>query len=228
MSKRKPKFEYTGKGYPDYHLLLKAMTVELEKLYHCLWDKRKENQRMRNMGKQVKTAWMLFKLATDDAYHSENKVRYIDSHAYEHSRNRQVYVNSQNANRFIIEYTEPEEDAFGVSSQQTYEDWLMDLRREKATRLMLVHLGKSMSNWREGKTIYYFGLLAAMNRQLQEIRDYLKYGQTWSVTTESVKDLELALSLLSTAQEHIGQNDEQTYWNDLFSLIEKRYRWWYD
>ena len=183
---------------------------------------------MRNMGKQVKTAWMLFKLATDDAYHSENKVRYIDSHAYEHSRNRQVYVNSQNANRFIIEYTEPEEDAFGVRSQQTYEDWLMDLRREKATRLMLGHLGKSMSNWREGKTIYYSGLLAAMNRQLQEICDYLKYGQTWSVTTESVKDLELVLSLLSTAQEHIGQNDEQTYWNDLFSLIEKRYRWWYD
>lgn len=228
MSKRKPKYEYAREGYPDYNLLLTALTEELEKLYRSLWDKRKESQRMRTMGKQVKTAWMLFKLATDDAYHAETKGKYIDSHVYEYSRYKQVYVNSRNANRFVLEYTESEKDTFEACSKQTYEDWLMNLRREKAIRLMLGYLGKSMPNWRESKTIYYSGLLAAMNRQMQEIHDFLKYGQTWTITTESVKDLELALSLLSIAQEHIGQNDELTHWNDLFSLIEKRYRWWYD
>lgn len=61
-------YEYQGEGYTDYELLMKGITVELEKLYHTLWSKRKDSQRMRIMAKQIKTAWTLFKLGSRDAY----------------------------------------------------------------------------------------------------------------------------------------------------------------
>ena len=31
-----------GEGYPDYYFILEGITAELEKLYHSLWDRRKE------------------------------------------------------------------------------------------------------------------------------------------------------------------------------------------
>ncbi len=56
MSKRKPKREYQGEGYPDYRLLFEGMTEELQKLYQSLWRRRKESLEVKNMAKQVKTS----------------------------------------------------------------------------------------------------------------------------------------------------------------------------
>ena len=56
MSKRKPKREYLGEGYPDYRLLFEGMTEELQKLYQSLWRRRKESLEVKNMAKQVKTS----------------------------------------------------------------------------------------------------------------------------------------------------------------------------
>ena len=59
MSKRKPRYE--GPAYCDYQDLFDSITTELENLYHTLWDKRNEAPKFRMMGKQAKTAWMLWK-----------------------------------------------------------------------------------------------------------------------------------------------------------------------
>ena len=62
MSKRKPRYEEPD--YRDYQNLFDSITTELEKLYHTLWDRRKEAPKFRMMGKQVKTAWMLWKMGS--------------------------------------------------------------------------------------------------------------------------------------------------------------------
>ena len=76
MGKRKQKYKYLGQGYPDYELLFDGITSELEKLYQHLWDKRKESPMLRSMGKQVKTAWMLWKLGTEDVFRGETLMHY--------------------------------------------------------------------------------------------------------------------------------------------------------
>jgi len=83
-------------------------------------------------------------------------------------------------------------------------------------------------NWRDGSTLYYNGILTAMNTQLIEIRDFLKYGKTWADHRETLRDLEDAISLLADVQSHIDKPDERDAWDALFSLIERKYRWWYD
>ena len=71
MSKRKPRNE--GSAYCDYQDLFDRITIELEHLYHTLWDKRKEAPKFRTMGKQAKTAWMLWKLGSAEYWRSEGE-----------------------------------------------------------------------------------------------------------------------------------------------------------
>ena len=71
MSKRKPRYE--GPAYCDYQDLFDRITTELENLYHTLWDKRKEAPKFRTMGKQAKTAWMLWKLGSMEYWRREGE-----------------------------------------------------------------------------------------------------------------------------------------------------------
>ena len=71
MSKRKPRYE--GPAYCDYQDLFDRITAELENLYHTLWNKRKEASKFRTMGKQAKTAWMLWKLGSAEYWRSEGE-----------------------------------------------------------------------------------------------------------------------------------------------------------
>ncbi|GEM_PF-3342112 len=228
MSKRKPKYEYQGNGYPDYQLLFDGITAELEKLYHSLWNRRKESQTYRILAKEVKTAWSLFKLGSYDKISVDITERYTNKHAFIDRKSREIYVNSRNESRFDFLRHNPDDVDYDHIIDSTYDEWLMDLRQAKAKNLFLPYLCRTMMNWRVGNTIYYKGVLIEMNKQLIEIHDFLKYGKTWSNTKESVADLEEALELLVTAQEKIGEKDEKDAWKALFSLIERRYRWWYD
>ena len=71
MSKRKPRNE--GPAYCDYQDLFDSITIELENIYHTFWDKRKEAPKFRTMGKQAKTAWMLWKLGSAEYWRSEGE-----------------------------------------------------------------------------------------------------------------------------------------------------------
>lgn len=230
MSKRYSMYEYQGEGYTDYELLMKGITVELEKLYHTLWSKRKDSQRMRIMAKQIKTAWTLFKLGSRDAYLNDDDEIYTDKHIYEDRKSREIYVNSRNESRFhdVMGVSNPEEWDNNSIFKSTKNQWLRELRRVKALHLMVPYLGKTMVFWKDGDNLYYKGILNSMSSQMTEIHDFLKYGKTWTNTKESVMDLEKALKLLSEVQNHFGENDEKDAWKALFSLIENRYRYWYD
>jgi hypothetical protein len=231
MGKRKQKYKYLGQGYPDYELLFDGITSELEKLYQHLWDKRKESPMLRSMGKQVKTAWMLWKLGTEDVFRGETLMHYTNQHDFEYRQHKEIYVNSGNEYRFRDslyrhhpQYNEGDDSFYN----NTLDEWLQDIRRAKASKLMMPYLSRTLMNWRDGSTLYYNGILTAMNTQLIEIRDFLKYGKTWADHRETLRDLEDAISLLADVQSHIDKPDERDAWDALFSLIERKYRWWYD
>ena len=82
--------------------------------------------------------------------------------------------------------------------------------------------------WRDGRTLYYSNLLTAMNTELIEILNFIKYGKTHADHRQTVIDLEEAIRLLHEAQTHIDQADEKEAWTALFTHIWKRYAWWYD
>ena len=226
MGRRKAIYEYTGEGYPEYTLILKAVTDELEKLYQRIWCRRKESSSMRVICKQVKTAWMLFKTATESSYSVDVKDGCTDQHDYWNANRRLCYVNSRNYQRFdAVEYISHEDDDW---CSQSYENWLNDLRKYKSAMLMFPYLCRTMPFWKDSTSFYYGGIVRVMNKQMLELRDYLKYADTWTVTTESVADLDHALQLLKAVQEHQGKDDEIECWHTLFDLIIRRYRWWYD
>ena len=213
MSKRKPRYE--GPAYCDYQDLFDSITVELENIYHTLWDKRKEAPKFRAMGKQAKTAWMLWKLGSTEYWFSEaNELHYTN--LLEDRRNGHlVYVRA--------EY-EDDLSEWG----ETLNDYLGKVRHNKAKNLMMPYLARTIMEWRDGRTLYYIGLLIAMNTELMVILDFIKYGKTHADHRKTIIDLEEAIRLLHDAQTHIGQADEKDSWTELFTHISERYPWWYD
>ena len=77
--------------YRDYHDLFDSITTELEKLYHTFWDKRKEAPKFRMMGKQVKTAWMLWKLGSSTKSW-EGEGQYFTNRIEERRKSHVIYV----------------------------------------------------------------------------------------------------------------------------------------
>lgn len=231
VSRRKPKFEYQymGEGYPDYCLILEGITAELEKLYHSLWDRRKEELEIRNIAKQVKTAWMLFKLESNDHVILEADGKYTNHHIFLDRKSRELYVNTRNLLRFEgnLQYPNSTNDRES-ESEISLNEWLMDLRRVKASKLMFSYLARTMMNWRDSKTRHYQGVLTAISTQVTEIHDFLKYGKTWADNRESIRDLEQVSEMLTAVHELEETKDEKDAWRNLFSFIERRYRWWYD
>ena len=213
MSKRKPRYE--GPAYCDYQDLFDIITTELENLYHTLWDKRKEAPKFRTMGKQAKTAWMLWKLGSTEYWFSEaNELHYTN--LLEDRRNGHlVYVRA--------EY-EDDLSEWG----ETLNDYLGKVRHNKAKNLMMPYLARTIMEWRDGRTLYYSALLTAMNTELMVILDFIKYGKTHADHRQTIIDLEEAIRLLHDAQTHIGQADEKDSWTALFTHISERYPWWYD
>lgn len=213
MSKRKPRNE--GPAYCDYQDLFDIITAELENIYHTLWNKRKEASKFRTMGKQAKTAWMLWKLGSTEYWFSEaNELHYTNQ--LEDRRNGHIiYVRDKY-----------EDDA--IELDETLNDYLGKVRHNKAKNLMMPYLARTIMDWRDGRTLYYSSLLTAMNTELMEILDFIKNGKTHADHRQTIIDLEEAIRLLHDAQTHIGQADEKDSWTALFTHISERYPWWYD
>ena len=96
MSKRKTRNE--GPAYCDYQDLFDSITIELEHLYHTLWDKRKEAPKFRTMGKQAKTAWMLWKLGSAEYWRSEGEGLHYTNQLEERRKNHRKYVRAKYEN----------------------------------------------------------------------------------------------------------------------------------
>ena len=90
MIKRKPRYE--GPDYCDYQDLFDGITTELENLYHTLWDRRKESPKFRLMGKQAKTAWMLWKLGSTEYWRREGEGLHYTNQLEERRNNHIIYV----------------------------------------------------------------------------------------------------------------------------------------
>jgi hypothetical protein len=213
MSKRKPKFD--GPAYCDYQDLFDSITTELEKLYHTLWNKRKESPKFRTMGKQAKTAWMLWKLGSTEYWFSEAKALHYTNLLEDRRNGHIIYVRAKYED-FLSEWDE------------TLNDYLGKVRHNKAKNLMMPYLARIIMEWRDGRTLYYSGLLTAMNTELMEILDFIKNGKTHADHRQTIIDLEEAIRLLHEAQTHIGLADEKESWTALFTHIRERYPWWYD
>ena len=213
MSKRKPRYE--GPAYCDYQDLFDSITTELENLYHTLWDKRKEAPKFRTMGKQAKTAWMLWKLGSAEYWRSESEGLHFTNQIEERRKNHIIYVRA----KYEKDPTEWDE---------TLDEYLCKVRHNKAKNLMMPYLARTIMEWRDGGTLYYGSLLMAMNTELMVIIDFMKYGKTHADHRQTIIDLEEAIRLLHEAQTHIGQADEKDAWTALFTHIWKRYVWWYD
>ena len=216
MSKRKPRNE--GPVYCDYQDLFDSITIELEHLYHTLWDKRKEAPKFRTMGKQAKTAWMLWKLGSSEYWLSEGEGLQYTNQLEERRKNHIIYVRAKYEN----DPTDLDE------WDDTLDEYLCKVRRDKAKKLMMPYLARTIMEWRDGGILYYNGLLKSMNTKLMEILDFLKNGRTHTDHRQTIIDLEEAIRLLHEAQTRIGQNDEKEAWVELFTHIWKRYVWWYD
>ena len=213
MSKRKPRYE--GPAYCDYHDLFDRITAELENLYHTLWNKRKEAPKFRTMGKQAKTAWMLWKLGSAEYWLSESSGLHYTNHLEERRNNHIIYVRA----RYEDDSTEWDE---------TLGEYLCKVRRNKAKNLMMPYLARTIMEWRDGRTLYYSGLLTAMNTELMVILDFIKYGRTHADHRQTIIDLEEAIRLLHDAQTYIGQTEEKEAWTALFTHVWERHPWWYD
>ena len=216
MSKRKPRNE--GPVYCDYQDLFDRITSELEHLYHTLWEKRKEAPKFRTMGKQAKTAWMLWKLGSSEYWLSEGEGLQYTNQLEERRKNYIIYVRAKYEN----DPTDLDE------WDETLDVYLCKVRHNKAKNLMMPYLARTLMEWRDGRTLYYSNLLTAMNTELIEILNFIKYGKTHADHRQTVIDLEEAIRLLHEAQTHIDQADEKEAWTALFTHIWKRYAWWYD
>ena len=216
MSKRKPRNE--GPVYCDYQDLFDRITSELEHLYHTLWEKRKEAPKFRTMGKQAKTAWMLWKLGSSEYWLSEGEGLQYTNQLEERRKNHIIYVRAKYEN----DPTDLDE------WDETLDVYLCKVRHNKAKNLMMPYLARTLMEWRDGRTLYYSNLLTAMNTELIEILNFIKYGKTHADHRQTVIDLEEAIRLLHEAQTHIDQADEKEAWTALFTHIRERYPWWYD
>ncbi len=216
MSKRKPRNE--GPVYCDYQDLFDRITSELEHLYHTLWEKRKEAPKFRTMGKQAKTAWMLWKLGSSEYWLSEGEGLQYTNQLEERRKNHIIYVRAKYEN----DPTDLDE------WDETLDVYLCKVRHNKAKNLMMPYLARTLIEWRDGRTLYYSNLLTAMNTELIEILNFIKYGKTHADHRQTVIDLEEAIRLLHEAQTHIDQADEKEAWTALFTHIRERYPWWYD
>jgi len=213
MSKRKPRYE--GSAYCDYQDFFDSITTELENLYHTLWDKRKEAPKFRTMGKQAKTAWMLWKLGSTEYWRREGEGLNFTNQIEERRKSHIIYVRAKY-----------EDDP--TEWNETIDEYLCEVRHNKAKNLMMPYLARTIMEWRDDKTLYYNGLLTAMNTELMEILDFMKYGKTYADHRQTIIALEEAIRLLHEAQTHIGQADEKDAWSALFTHILERYVWWYD
>lgn len=213
MSKRKPRNE--GPAYCDYQYLFDSITTELEKIYHVLWNKRKEASKFRSMGKQAKTAWMLWKLGSTEYWFSGAQNLHYTNQLEDRRNGHLIYVKA--------EY-EDDSSEWG----ETKNEYLGNIRHNKAKNLMIPYLARTIMEWRDGRTLYYSGLLTAMNTGLMEILDFIKNGKTHADHRQTIIDLEEAIRLLHEAQTHIGQSDEKDSWAALFTHIRERYPCWYD
>lgn len=213
MSKRKPRYE--GSAYCDYQDFFDSITTELENLYHTLWDKRKEAPKFRTMGKQAKTAWMLWKLGSTEYWRREGEGLNFTNQIEERRKSHIIYVRAKY-----------EDDP--TEWNETIDEYLCEVRHNKAKNLMMPYLARTLMEWRDGQTLYYSGLLTAMNTELMVIIDFMKYGKTHADHRQTIIDLEEAIRLLHEAQAHIGQTDEKDVWTALFTHIWERYVWWYD
>ena len=161
MSKRKAKYE--GPAYRDYQDLFDSITTELENIYHTLWNKRKEDPKFRTMGKQAKTAWMLWKLGSKEYWFSEAHDLHYTNQLEDRRNGHIIYVRAKY-----------EDDA--IELDETLNDYLGKVRHNKAKNLMMPYLARTIMDWRDGRTLYYSGLLTAMNTKLMEILDFIKKG----------------------------------------------------
>ena len=152
--------------YRDYHDLFDSITTELEKLYHTFWDKRKEAPKFRMMGKQVKTAWMLWKLGSS-TMPWKGEGQYFTNRLEERRKSHVIYVRAKYE-------TDPSE--WGRSLNER----LCQDRRDKASDLMIPYLARTMMNWRDGSTFYYSDLVTAMNNELEAILYFMRYGKTYA------------------------------------------------
>ena len=216
MSKRKPRNE--GPVYCDYQDLFDRITSELEHLYHTLWEKRKEAPKFRTMGKQAKTAWMLWKLGSSEYWLSEGEGLQYTNQLEERRKKHIIYVRAKYEN----DPTDLDE------WDETLDVYLCKVRHNKAKNLMMPYLARTLMEWRDGRTLYYSSLLTAMNTELMAILDFIKNGKTHADHRQTIIDLEEAIRLLHEAQTHIDQADEKEAWTALFTHIRERYPWWYD
>ena len=157
MSKRKPRYE--GPAYCDYQDLFDRITTELENLYHTLWDKRKESPKFRTMGKQAKTAWMLWKLGSMEYWRREGEGLHFTNQIEERRKSHIIYVRA----KFENDPTDLDE------WDETLDEYLCKVRHNKAKNLMMPYLARTIIEWRDGRTLYYSGLLTAMNTELMVI-----------------------------------------------------------
>ena len=130
MSKRKPRYE--GPAYRDYQDLFDSITTELENLYHTFWDKRKEAPKFRMMGKQAKTAWMLWKLGSAEYWRSEGRELQYTNQIEERRKNHIIYVRAKYENDH---------------------EYLCKVRHDKAKKLMMPYLARTIMEWRDGRTL---------------------------------------------------------------------------
>ena len=145
MSKRKPRYE--GAAYCDYQDLFDSITTELENLYHTLWDKRKEAPKSRTMGKQAKTAWMLWKLGSAEYWRSEGRELQYTNQIEERRKNHIIYVRAKYEN----DPTEWDEDDYLWG--ETLDEYLCKVRHDKAKKLMMPYLARTIMEWRDGRTL---------------------------------------------------------------------------
>ena len=213
MSKRKPRYE--GPAYCDYQDLFDIITTELENLYHTFWDRRKEAPKFRMMGKQVKTAWMLWKLGSPEIWRPESEGQHYTNRIEERRKSHVIYVRAKYE-------TDPSE--WGG----TLDEFLCEVRYYKARALMFPYLARTLMNWRDDSTLYYSDLVTAMNNELEAILYFMRYGKTYACHGQTKIDLEEAIRLLHEAQTRIGQTDEKDAWAEFFSHMQRRYPRWYD
>ena len=200
MSKRKPRNE--GPAYCDYQDLFDSITIELENIYHTFWDKRKEAP----------------KFGSAEYWRSEGEGLQYTNQLEERRKKHIIYVRAKYEN----DPTDLDE------WDETLDVYLCKVRHNKAKNLMMPYLARTLMEWRDGRTLYYSSLLTAMNTELMEILDFIKYGKTHADHRQTIIDLEEAIRLLHEAQTHIDQADEKEAWTALFTHIRERYPWWYD
>ena len=223
--------EYTyWSMYRNYQMFFYEITLELEKIYHTLWDRRKESTWFRMMGKQAKTAWSLWKIGFPPDwtfwYSNPEKLQFTNDPNKRYASGL-TYVNSSNNNRFAGDYPDSDLDDGGYF-HYTKERWFLDSRHLKARDIAMPYLARTMMNWRDGSTVYYSDLLATINRGLLEMIEFFKSRMAHCNHRQGIKDLEEALKLLQDAQSCMGEPGEREAWMAFFELMNTRYYWWDD